>query len=135
MPETGQLPELRGTRVSEDERGNICLNDLWKLAGSPPTRRPVDWRRSVRAQALEGALRDRMVEILHHSENILDISVFYVEGRGRASRPYAHPVLALHAHTGLGHSENVRGVLGRNHVIQDAPSPSRAKQACARAKR
>jgi hypothetical protein len=29
----GGLPEIAGKRVTEDENGNICLNDLWTLAG------------------------------------------------------------------------------------------------------
>lgn len=91
----GGLPEIAGGRVTEDEHGNISLNDLWRLAGEPKTNRPVDWHRSKRAKALEAALQERMVEILHHSSKGADISTFYTEGKGRASRTYAHPVLAL----------------------------------------
>jgi len=86
---------LRDVRVTADEHGNICLNDLWELAGAPGTRRPTDWHRSKRAVALEAALNERMVENLHHSGKNNPKPTFYVVGRGRASRSYAHPVLAL----------------------------------------
>ena len=67
MTEEAQGLTLRGTRVTTDVEGNVCLNDLWRLAGEPPSQRPADWHRSKRAIALETALNARMVEILHHS--------------------------------------------------------------------
>ncbi len=79
--------------VGQDEHGNICLNDLWVLGGSPANGRPTDWRRHKRTEALEAALRARMVEKLHHS--LEETATIYVRGKGRASRTYAHPVLAL----------------------------------------
>lgn len=95
MSENSHDMELRSTRINTDEHGNICLNNLWGLAGSPATRRPVDWHRNKRAQALEAALNERMVENLHHSKQSPSTPTFYVAGRGRASKSYAHPVLAL----------------------------------------
>jgi hypothetical protein len=87
---------LRGETVGEDTEGNICLNDLWERVGSPKTKRPTDWHRGKRATALESALFQRMVEILHHSEEKRDISVFYTAGSGgRGRKTFAHPVLAL----------------------------------------
>lgn len=83
---------LRGERISVDEYGNICLNDLWKLAGEPENGRPTDWHRHKRTQALEEALRERMVENLHYSSGQ---PIFHVVGKGRGARSYAHPVLAL----------------------------------------
>ena len=29
------LPEIMGRRIAEDEHGNVCLNDLWEIAGKP----------------------------------------------------------------------------------------------------
>lgn len=84
---------LRGTRVTTDDRGNVCLNDLWRLAGAPANGRPTDWHRHKRTEALEGALRAKMVEKLHHSGEAIE--TYYVSGKGRGSRSYAHPVLAL----------------------------------------
>lgn len=85
---------LRGSRISEDAEGNVCLNDLWQLVGSPPNGRPTDWHRHKRTEALEAALQERMVEFLHHSEEAAR-ATFYVAGKGRASKSFAHPVLAL----------------------------------------
>jgi hypothetical protein len=90
----GSLLELRGSRITEDERGNICLNDLWQIAGSPPNGRPTDWHRHKRTQALEAALQVGMVEKLHHSD-VTPPPTYYIAGKGRGSQSYAHPVLAL----------------------------------------
>ena len=85
---------LRGVNVQEDEHGNVCLNDLWTLAGEPENRRPVDWHRGKRASALQAALNDRMVENLHHS-GANPPETYRAVGKGRGSRTFAHPVLAL----------------------------------------
>jgi hypothetical protein len=94
---TDQNKELiiRGQRVTEDEHGNICLNDMWALAGSPENARPADWHRAKRVSNLGRALAKRMVEILHYSTEKAEKSIHYVVGRGRNARTYAHPVLAL----------------------------------------
>src|SRR5215470_8819741 len=86
---------LRGATVSSDERGNVCLNDLWKLAGKPENRKAGDWYPSKRAKALDEALRRRMGEIFPHSPKISKDSTYYTQGRGVKARTYAHPVLAL----------------------------------------
>jgi hypothetical protein len=85
---------LRGVNVQEDEYGNVCLNDLWTLAGGPENRRPVDWHRGKRASALQAALDDRMVENLHYS-GANPPQTYRAIGKGRGSRTFAHPVLAL----------------------------------------
>lgn len=86
---------LRGTRVATDEHGNICLNDLWKLAGSPENRRSRDWYPSKRAKALDVALRARIGEILPNSQKFDANSTYYSVGRGVKAQTFAHPVLAL----------------------------------------
>ena len=80
----GGLPEIAGKRVTEDEHGNISLNDLWRLAGEPKTNRPVDWHRSKRAKALQGALNERITENFRNSSKKDAISTYCVAGRGRA---------------------------------------------------
>ncbi len=87
--------ELRGQRVTEDEYGNVCLNDLWTLAGSPENLRPASWHRQKRTEALEAALVDRIVFLKHSSSERDANSTFYVRGRGAKARTFAHPVLAL----------------------------------------
>jgi len=86
---------LRGIPVTEDENGNICLNDLWRLAGSPEHKRARDWHRSKRAAALEAALQNRIVGISHKSLKNITETTCYTRGRGRGALTYAHPVLAL----------------------------------------
>ncbi len=95
MEPDGNELMLRAQRIGSDDHGNICLNDLWALEGSPSAGRPVDWKKRKSAQALEAALQDRMVQNLHHSDERSVKPTSYVTGRGRGSRTYAHPVLAL----------------------------------------
>lgn len=100
MTETHQtalpkLPEIMGCRVTEDENGNVCLNDLWFLAGKPGNRRGRDWHRGKRAQALQSALHARIVEISPNPQKNIEKSTYYTIGRGGASKTFAHPVLAL----------------------------------------
>lgn len=85
---------LRGTKISSDANGNICLNDIWALVGEPKTQRPADWHRSKRASALEAALISGIVENLHHLGSEPP-PAFYTAGKGRGSKTFAHPVLAL----------------------------------------
>ena len=50
------LPEIKGRRIAEDERGNVCLNDLWELAERPDNLDPPQWKRHKKTIALKGAL-------------------------------------------------------------------------------
>lgn len=86
---------LRKSRITTDEAGNVCLNDLWQLAGAPKNGRPYDWRRSTRAKALEQALQTRITEISRSSKESQEPLTSYVDGRGTKARTFAHPVLAL----------------------------------------
>ncbi|MEZ5971270.1 MAG: KilA-N domain-containing protein [Hyphomonadaceae bacterium] len=89
------LPILRGEKILEDDEGNICLNDLWRLAGSPENLRPTNWRRQKRTQALEAALVDRIMFLKHNYPKNSLPTVYYVQARGKAAKTFAHPVLAL----------------------------------------
>jgi KilA-N domain len=86
---------LRGKRVETDAHGNVCLNDIWALAGKPENKRARDWYRSKRAHALEVALQQRIVEISHKPLKVVAGSTYYTRGRGGGSKTFAHPVLAL----------------------------------------
>lgn len=91
----GPLPEIMGRQLSEDDHGNVCLNDLWEIAGKPDNLRSTNWHRQKRTQALEAALLERIMFLKHKSKKELEGSTYYVSGRGAAARTYAHPVLAL----------------------------------------
>jgi KilA-N domain len=86
---------LRGTLVATDDKGNVCLNDLWKLAGAPENRRARDWYPSKRAKAIDMALRVRIGEIFPNSTKVDASSTYYTVGRGVKALTFAHPVLAL----------------------------------------
>ena len=83
---------LRGQGVTADEHGNICLNDLWRLAGQPANKQAKDWFGSKRVAAVKVILDQRMVENFPHSA---PPPTYQVVGKGRASRTYAHVVLAM----------------------------------------
>ena len=97
---------LRGSRVTEDEEGNICLNDLYELAGRPENLQASQWVRHKRTKALRAALVDRIVCDTHRSSKDVDDSVYYPVGRGVKAKTYAHPVLALE------YAENLSPPLG-----------------------
>ena len=86
---------IGGKAVTEDADGNICLNDLWALAGSDENRRARDWYRGKRPQLLQAALEARIVEISHRSPKDVAGSTYYVAGRGTKAKTYAHPLLAV----------------------------------------
>lgn len=86
---------LRATRIATDEAGNVCLNDLWSLAGKPENKRAKDWRRYEGTKALVQALVDRIVCLTHNSPEAAAAAAFFSTGRGKAAKTFAHPVLAL----------------------------------------
>lgn len=86
---------LRGSRITTDERGNVCLNDLWALAGEPPSRRASEWHRGARAKGLEHAVSTRIMGDSHSNTKNDATSIYYTSGRGKKTLTYAHPVLAL----------------------------------------
>ena len=83
---------IRDTRIGEDRHGNICLNDIWVLAGSPENKRARDWLPAKRVAAVKKILDQRIGESFPNSA---PPPTYAVVGKGRASRTYAHPVLAL----------------------------------------
>jgi len=81
--------------LQEDENGSICLSDLFVMAGRPKNRRPNDWDRGARAKALKGALAARITGDSRTSVKNVEDSLYYTTGKGRGTRAWAHPVLAL----------------------------------------
>lgn len=86
---------LRGTRITTDEHGNVCLNDLWKLAGEPENKRARDWRRYVGSKSLIAALVARIVGNTHNSAEDAEALLYFSRGKGQTAKTFAHPVLAL----------------------------------------
>lgn len=95
MADDGKEMVLRDTRVTADEHGNVCLNDLWALAGSPANRRANDWHRSARAKSLSTALAARITEDSRNEAKSAAGPSYYTAGRGKKQLTFAHPFLAL----------------------------------------
>ena len=85
--------------VTEDDRGFVCLNDLWLMAGEPANGRPDDWKRSKRVAglmtALIKALTKESAEVFRRYPKDEESSVYYKVGRARNTKTFAHAVLAL----------------------------------------
>jgi hypothetical protein len=86
---------LRDKRIASDEAGNVCLNDLFEMAGRPVNLDASQWVRHKKTKALRAALVDRIMCDTHSNVKDVEDSVYYVNGRGRSAKTYAHPVLAL----------------------------------------
>lgn len=84
---------LRGSVIQEDERGWICLDDLWSLAKAKPTQKPKHWKAGRAAIDLGKALLKKV----RNSDRFpfkSNKSVIYAKrGRGNAGT-YAHPIMA-----------------------------------------
>lgn len=72
--------------VRKDKDGNVCLTDLWKLAGSAEEKRPIDW--STQKQNI-GFIKATAVFLKRAFEALLKTS------RGRHGATWAHPLIAL----------------------------------------
>src|SRR5262249_54209024 len=56
-----------GIAVTQDDKGNVCLSDLWRLGGADGNRRPNKWWRGQAAKDLTSAL---VSEIGRNSPNL-----------------------------------------------------------------
>lgn len=93
MSEAGKQLELRGVSVREDDRGWLCLDDLWAAARASEGKRPKFWRRTEPCKALINALRKK-VGIPNLNPGDPSTWVIYARrGRGAAGT-FAHPILA-----------------------------------------
>lgn len=83
------IPVVREQTIRSNDKGLVCLNDLWAIAGSDKNRRPSEWKRTAAAKRLKGALALRIVGNSHKSPPDLICA-----GRGTKGQTYAHIVLA-----------------------------------------
>lgn len=84
---------LRDTTIKEDANGNICLTDLWHLAGDPASKATTYWRRLPTTGEIIGALRENLRKS-QGKTNIEEETIIYSKG-GRGGGTFAHPILAL----------------------------------------
>lgn len=89
----GQQLQLRGRLISEDNRGNLRLDDIWTLAKQPKRKSPSEWQSSRPATALIEELQQRIT-----TENVKcgrpNFKVIYTPIGTSYSGTFAHPILA-----------------------------------------
>ena len=94
QPQTFDLT-LRDVKILQHQ-GDVCLNDLWMLAGEPENIRPSNWLRQKGTQKFLAALRAKLiVSDKHNKTKSSKNSLCYVLGGGRSRTSFAHPTLAL----------------------------------------
>lgn len=79
---------LRGTAISQDAEGRICLDDLWEVAGASAGRKPRFWRITEGAKALVKVLQKKV-----GIPNIKGEVIAARRGRGMQGT-FAHPIIA-----------------------------------------
>lgn len=88
-----------GFEISKDNDGYISLTDLWKAAGSPQNKRPVDWTVTDEAKAFIKVL-DRILNAGENGNKKLDksksgLKPLLKSKRGKYGGTYAHEQIAL----------------------------------------
>jgi len=89
-PNSEQFPVVRDYQIRTDNERRVSLKDLWVAAGSNPSRRPAEWRRSAQAKRLVEELARQTIGKSHSLETPL-----IVTAAGRDGGTFAHPVLAI----------------------------------------
>ena len=78
--------EIRGKRVHVDERGYICLNDLYTASRCTKNKRPYDWQRLGVTQALKMEVLKRITgKSRNYTKNDLQ-SVSYTRHGAKCSK-------------------------------------------------
>ncbi len=84
---------ISGQRINEDGNGFINLTDIWKLAGSPSTKRPANWRQLPTTEAYIEAVAQNVGFSYIKEKNDIK-SVIYVK-KGKGGGTYAHILIAI----------------------------------------
>jgi len=86
LQEVNGVLVIKGVVIRKDPQGRPCLTDLWKAAGSPKDKRPVDWL------ALPST-----IGFVAAAERFLKVEKFHLLKiqKGRYGGTYGHPQLAL----------------------------------------
>jgi len=80
-----------GIRIREDANGNVCLDDIHRLAERPKNREPSEWRRLPSTKTLIEALVRRAGKSRSDRNLTIETAAYY----NRAARgTFAHPILA-----------------------------------------
>ena len=84
---------LRGVTISEDANGNICLDDIWRLAKAPVGKIPKFWKRGRAAQSLIIEVQKKVTNSNLKSNHPMSPVIYAGRGRGKEGT-FAHPILA-----------------------------------------
>src|SRR5437879_3441828 len=57
--EPQNFPVIRGRTIHVDDKGFVCLNDIWTAAGFSARQKPADWRELATTARLIVALLDQ----------------------------------------------------------------------------
>lgn len=79
---------LRGTAISTDEVGRVCLDDLWAVAKAKDGKKPKRWRQSGAFKVLEKVLQEKV-----GNPDLFGEVIHAARGRGNKGT-FAHPILA-----------------------------------------
>ena len=88
-----QQLQLRGKLISEDDRGNLRLDDIWALAANPSAKSPLKWRSSRAAKALISELQKRITTdaLKRKAPNF---QIIYSPVGSLLTGTFGHPILA-----------------------------------------
>jgi len=84
---------IRGRSITEDDRGWICLDDLWTAAEGDASQKPAHWKIGKAAQRLVSALAEKIRISDNKPEGDDDAVIYAKPGRGNKGT-FAHPILA-----------------------------------------
>lgn len=84
---------LRGRLIGEDDRGNLRLDDIWKLAGEKVRKSPSGWRMTRQARELIAELQQRITTD-NVGRGLPNFRVVYEPVGTASDGTYAHPILA-----------------------------------------
>lgn len=85
--------EIRGTKISEDEHGFLCLNDMWKLSGEEEWKSPRKWRAFLITKELLSALNSNVLYKDVWAKTPAKSAIY--SRRGNQGGTFAHVILAL----------------------------------------
>lgn len=83
---------IKGKAIREDANGFVCLDDIWELASTSPSKQPAFWKRNKAVVRLIARLSEMLSEAQRLPKNKI-ISTIYAR-KGRYGATFAHPVLA-----------------------------------------
>jgi hypothetical protein len=93
MMDTRQDLIIRDQRIGEDYGGLLNLTDIWRLAGSPSTKKPGHWRQLPTTEDYIEAVARNVRKSYIRAKNDAE-SVFYTK-KGTGGGTYAHILIAI----------------------------------------